>query len=220
MGLRERVLTPEILDDLPETDPRALRSRRDLRLINYLMGNYRWIASRLASEGNDRTWVELGAGDGSLGRFSEEISVEVVGIDFAGRPRAWPEEWDWISGDLWSTILGDDFFAFGSGVIANLFLHHFTDDQLRKLGSCLRQKCSRFLVVEPARFQRFTLLGSLLYPLVNDVTRHDMRVSIEGGFRPPELVDLLGLHEGWRVEESVSLFGAYRLEAWREVAAD
>ena len=32
--MMERVVVPEILDELEGTDPRAVRSRRDLRLVN------------------------------------------------------------------------------------------------------------------------------------------------------------------------------------------
>jgi hypothetical protein len=39
----ERVVKPEILDDLPMDDPSARASRADLRRINFLMGNERWI---------------------------------------------------------------------------------------------------------------------------------------------------------------------------------
>ena len=39
----KRVVKPEILDELDGSDPRAIRSRRDLRFINLLMGNERWI---------------------------------------------------------------------------------------------------------------------------------------------------------------------------------
>ena len=35
--MRERVLTPEILDNLSPADPRAVRSRRDLVRINAVM---------------------------------------------------------------------------------------------------------------------------------------------------------------------------------------
>jgi hypothetical protein len=35
----KRLVQPEILDTLPPDDPRALRSRRDLRRVNAWMGN-------------------------------------------------------------------------------------------------------------------------------------------------------------------------------------
>ena len=38
-GILARRVEDETLDHLPEDDPRAIRSRRDLRRINRIMGN-------------------------------------------------------------------------------------------------------------------------------------------------------------------------------------
>ena len=64
----KRVVEPEILDGLAADDPAAVASRRDLRLINRIMGNTRWLrrAFMLKVRPQDLV-VELGAGDGSLG---------------------------------------------------------------------------------------------------------------------------------------------------------
>ena len=65
-----RTVEPELLDDLPSADPRAVRSRADLRRINCLMGNAdvftRLFANRLAAGSGHLRIIELGAGDGSL----------------------------------------------------------------------------------------------------------------------------------------------------------
>src|SRR5690606_611777 len=42
-----RVVLPEILDSLPPDDPRAIRSRGDLRRINRLMGSLGWLLRAL-----------------------------------------------------------------------------------------------------------------------------------------------------------------------------
>ena len=75
----ERVVEPEILDELSGDDPRALRSRRDLRLINFLMGNERWILKQVRSADS---MVELGAGDGSLTRKLTKYG-SVTGLDLS-----------------------------------------------------------------------------------------------------------------------------------------
>ena len=41
--MKPRVVIPELLDHLPADEPEALRSRRDLRRVNWLMGNERWL---------------------------------------------------------------------------------------------------------------------------------------------------------------------------------
>ena len=38
-----RRVTPEILDELPASDPRARRSRADLRRINRIMASVTWL---------------------------------------------------------------------------------------------------------------------------------------------------------------------------------
>ena len=48
--MHARVLEPEWLDELPPQDPRAVRSRADLRRVNWLMGNARLIARVLSPE--------------------------------------------------------------------------------------------------------------------------------------------------------------------------
>src|ERR1044071_7921229 len=61
-------LEPEWLDSLPASDPKADRSRRDLRLLNVLMGNAGHLAAaaRRALGGRARSEAgDLGAGDGT-----------------------------------------------------------------------------------------------------------------------------------------------------------
>src|SRR5215208_3269862 len=63
-----RRMEPEWLDELPADDPRAIRSRRDLRLVNRFMGHAaiigRVLRDRLRRDG--ARIAELGAGDGTL----------------------------------------------------------------------------------------------------------------------------------------------------------
>ena len=63
----ERVLEPELLDQLDPADPDAVRSRRDLLWINWLMATERWMLSQLNVVPDPvDTVVELGAGEGFL----------------------------------------------------------------------------------------------------------------------------------------------------------
>ena len=68
MTLPRRV-EAEMLDHLPESDPRAVRSRRDLRLINRFMAAQSTLCRGIdaATRGRPpRRITELGAGDGTL----------------------------------------------------------------------------------------------------------------------------------------------------------
>src|SRR5260221_14503711 len=89
--MQARRLEGEWLDELPATDPRARRSRADLRRINALMGNARIVASELVPEfvpgtsSSRGTICELGAGDGAFAlrvvQLLAEPDVDVTLVD-------------------------------------------------------------------------------------------------------------------------------------------
>src|SRR5262245_45760009 len=63
-----RTIQSELLDHLPETDPDAIRSRRDLQRVNWWMGNAVRMAGALKQylRPGPRKVIELGAGDGTF----------------------------------------------------------------------------------------------------------------------------------------------------------
>lgn len=210
----KRIVEPEILDSLPSDDPAAVESRRDLRLINWFMGNTRWLKRTLEKElrSEDRL-VELGAGGGELGR-ALQWRGNFTALDFAPRPANWPEPFQWVSGDFF--VEGERALKSATVVTAGLVLHHFENDGLRKLGAFVSE--ARLLVVcEPARRKRHILQGFLLRLLgINWVTRHDLPVSVRAGFLKGELPNFLGLDtRKWTWKEEMTIFGAYRLVARR-----
>lgn len=201
----KRIVEPEILDELPGDDPRAVRSRRDLRLINFLMGNERWILKQL-NEGS--AIVELGAGEGALTMQMAKLG-RVIGLDFQEKPRGIDVEW--AAGNLFETLP----LAPGQVVVANLILHHFSDDQLRQLGGLLKNR-QKLVFVEPARMKFSLMLGRGLFPFVNEVTKHDMMVSIRAGFLPGELPRLLDPDGVWCWTEETTLLGGIRVVGSRK----
>lgn len=200
----KRQVVPEILDSLPGGDPEALRSRRDLQLINFLMGNERWIMKQTQDGG----MIELGAGEGQLTR-KLATKGQVVGLDFQDRPDGL--DVDWKSGDLFESLPAVQ----GETVVANLILHHFEDEQLALLGKLIRKRRS-LIAVEPWRSRISLAEGFALWPVINSVTKHDMMVSIRAGFRKGELPKLLDLGDEWEWKEEVSLLGGLRVLAWRK----
>ncbi|MDB4382305.1 class I SAM-dependent methyltransferase, partial [Akkermansiaceae bacterium] len=152
----QREVKPEILDELTGDDPRALRSRRDLRLINFLMGNERWILRQLSV---GEKLVELGAGAGDFTRQLAKKN-EVIGLDFQGPPQ--DLERNWKEGDLFQTLPE----AEGGVVIANLILHHFKEEGLARLGELLKGR-DRLVIVEPWRSRLALAEGYGLFPFVN-----------------------------------------------------
>ena len=84
MSKLERVIIPEILDSLDPADPRAVRSRWDLRWIDFYLGNSRWIVRQLKGRiSGPARIMEIGAGEGSLCRKVHAAlpSSRVTGLD-------------------------------------------------------------------------------------------------------------------------------------------
>ena len=127
-------------------------------------------------------------------------------------PPGWPGDarFVWHTADLTASPVP----ATASIIVANLILHHFTDDALRDLGNRLAG-ARVILAREPARSRAW--MRFFLYPFgLHPITRHDMRVSIQAGFRGNELPAALGLAPGhWRIACRATLFNACALEAIR-----
>lgn len=214
----QRLLEPELLDHLSPSDPAAIRSRGELRLINGIMGNHRWITRRLKSLMKPGWRVlELGAGDGALcgSLLAAGVCVarEYTAIDLAPRPIDLHPDVAWLR----QSIFEPAGLPSADVVIANLFLHHFDAEQLAALGKKLSPETRVVLACEPARKSIHLAQGALLAALAdfNHVTNHDMLVSIRAGFAKDELPSLLGLRD-WRYRVSSTLLGAYHLEAVRD----
>lgn len=215
MAMTRRV-EPEWLDTLPAADPRARRSRRDLRRVNTLMLNA-WIVRRELREAvpaGARRVAELGAGDGAfalrilppLAPGAAPAAVTLVDRQPADEPgarerlraRGW--EAAWIRCDVFDWLARDagPFDA----IVANLFLHHFEAPALEALLAGVARRTAVFIACEPRR-SRPALWGARLLGLAgcNGVTRHDAVVSVRAGFRDGELSRAWPRGGGWRLQE-------------------
>ena len=77
-----RIVQTELLDSLPHDHPDARRSRRDLCVINTLMGNHRWLARTLAAcAAPGEAILEVGAGTGELALHLRRRGWHVDGLD-------------------------------------------------------------------------------------------------------------------------------------------
>lgn len=214
-ALELRVILPEILDTLPSDSPAARASRRDLRVINRLLGSHAWFRAILRERrrpGDDV--LEIGAGTGELGRALHAFVPELAGLDRMSRPCNWPPLAPWFETDVLSFGRWREFPV----VIGNLFFHHFDGERLARIGAQLDRHARLIVASEPLRAPRARRLFSLLCPVIgaHPVTRHDGRVSIGAGFRGEELPRLLRLDPSvwrWRIRES--WLGASRLVAER-----
>jgi len=211
----QRTLRPELLDHLPADHPDARHSRRDLRLINRIMGNHRWFERTLpALLRPGERGLEIGAGTGELGIRLAASGTVIGGLDLGPRPENWIASDNWHTGDL-RTFGGYGCYPV---IIGNLIFHQFSHEELAGLGRALRAEARLIVACEPLRSRFHQVLFAALAPVfgANRVTRHDGRVSIAAGFRADELPRALGLKEqDWDYRCRATVLGGYRMVALR-----
>lgn len=233
MSLPRRV-EPELLDELPADDPRAVRSRGDLRRVNRLMGTHSILLRALdtiAPAASRMRLVELGAGDGTMmlrlarSRSQNWPGAKVALLDTqpvvsadtlaAIRDPGWEVEviaadvFDWLAQPSSDTA---------NIVFANLFVHHFEGERLSRLLAGIADRTRAFICCEPRR-SGLALAGSHLLGLIgcNAVTRHDAVLSVHAGFRDNEISALWPNEAFWKLDESAAglfshLFVARRID--------
>lgn len=217
MHLPRRV-EPEMLDLLPQTDPRAIRSRQDLRRINRVMATRSILCRGIdaATRGRPpRRIVELGAGDGTLllwlarRRAAKWPGVEATVVDrqdlIAAETRQGFATLGWtlrvVARDVFDWVDETDPVPYDLS-LANLFLHHFSGDALRRLLSGIAARSNAFVACEPRRATT-ALVGSHLVGLLgcNAVSRNDTVLSVHAGFRDTELTASWPETHPWQIDE-------------------
>jgi hypothetical protein len=212
----KRIVQPEWLDTLPPDDPRARRSRHDLRRVNRCMGHAHLMISALAQALPDRPpekITELGAGDGNfLLSIAQRCAlrwpaVKVTLLDLQNNVPAQTLAGFATLGwrpDMVVTDVFDWPLTAGAGgvVIANLFLHHFEDERLAGLLRLIAARAEVFIALEPRRAAGPLFFSRLLWGIgCNDVTRHDAVISVRAGFSGAELSALWPDQPQWRLTE-------------------
>lgn len=213
-----RKLEPEWLDQLPADDPRAIRSRRDLRRVNAWMLNAGSMASTLMKHGAGRqphTIVDLGSGDG---QFMLQVArllaphwpnVRIILHDRqdivsrATREGFIALQWhvETISADVFD-FLANARSSRADVITSNLFLHHFTDEQLARLLVNAAELAWLVVACEPRRAKFVVRLSRLLWVIgCNDVSVHDAVVSARAGFNGKELSALWPRQGQWELHE-------------------
>jgi hypothetical protein len=213
-----RRLEVELLDQLPADDPRAIRSRRDLKRVNTFMSNARCMASLLQTHAAGRvpqTILDLGSGDGAfMLRVAHRLAprwqnVKVILLDRqnivseATRKSFAALQWqtETVSADVFEFLDGRQ-FADVEIVTANLFLHHFTDEQLRRLFANTARHAWLVAACEPRRAKFVVEVSRTLWAVgCNDVTIHDAVASARAGFAGTELSALWPSDAAWELHE-------------------
>ncbi|MBM3833781.1 MAG: methyltransferase domain-containing protein [Verrucomicrobia bacterium] len=218
-----RLVEPELLDELPAHDPSALSSRRDLQRINLLMRHpnilAHWIR-RVRWNDEKKCIVDLGAGDGFVAlKLAQQLGpawnrAEIFLVD---RQNALsPANAAQFRNIGWQVrVVEADVMEFlakecprADVIMANLFLHHFSEAALQGILQRAAEQTKMFLACEPRR-SRLSLLGARLLWMIgcNSVTRHDAIISVQAGFFGHELSRLWPQTKRWRLRErAVGLF--------------
>lgn len=230
-----RCVEPETLDNLPEDDPRAIRSRRDLQRVNKFMGNVAILDSLLirSLKRPPSQMAELGAGDGSLllrlanRRAREWRKVTLCLADrqdlVADSTRAAFGKLGWTlrtaTMDVFEWLDVKDHPRYDV-IIANLFVHHFEALALSRLFQSVAQMTDCFVACEPRR-TRTALIGSHLVGFLgaNDVTRRDAVLSVRAGFRDGELTAHWPDHGEWQLSETRAGLFSHAFAATRQANA-
>jgi hypothetical protein len=229
-----RRVEPEWLDELPADDPRAVRSRRDLRRVNLWMGNAGTMRRLVVAHAPDRprTWLEIGAGDGTFAlRLARRLAPVMPGISMALLDRqdvVGRETRDAVADLGWTLdVRTEDVVAFFANpavpradiVTANLFLHHFERPDLGRLLAGIAARASLFVACEPRR-SALALAGSRMLWAIgcNDVSRHDAVVSVRAGFAGDELSALWPDRARWQLQEHAAGLFAHCFVARRAEA--
>lgn len=212
-----RTVEPELMDFLPPANPQAVEARRSLVRVNRLLRHPQHFLqgwNQLQAGQWVRRVIELGAGDGKflllvLARLprpalpSKVVLVdrlEVVEPQTCADFRALGWEVEVVVGEA-SEWLESAPAEPATLVMANLFLHHFTLEQLRRLFARIALHARAFLACEPRR-SGFALAASRFLGLAgcNYVSRYDGILSVRAGFAGSEL-SRLWPDPAWRLQE-------------------
>lgn len=213
-----RCLQAELVDELPPEHPEAIKTRRDLRRINLLMGHVGILARALDSvtpEQHAVRLIEIGAGDGEMFlRVAQRLgdrwdNVDVTFVDLQDLVRDETEAafstLGWQVRSVKSDVLqwlGDTAAEKSNVIIANLFLHHFSDAQLSNLLSLAAKKADALIALEPRR-AGWPLFCARALALIgfSPATCHDAPISVRAGFTGRELSALWPQNGTWDLTE-------------------
>ncbi len=82
LSVSDQLIQPELLDTLSPESTDARHSRRDLRVINFLMGNHRWIIRSVQARlRHQERLIEIGAGGGELCQKLAGRGMVTAGLD-------------------------------------------------------------------------------------------------------------------------------------------
>jgi hypothetical protein len=170
---------------------------------------------RMMERGTFDTLIDLGSGDGQFALSVVRGLGRRVNLMLVDQQRVPGAPDDVIISDV-MTFLRAFQRRPKTAIMANLFLHHFTDELLRDLFYEVSQKADYLFACEPRR-SRLSLAALRLLPLIgcNAVSRHDAAASVRAGFLGQELTASWPRNANWKLVERESSRGSHCFMAAR-----
>jgi hypothetical protein len=222
----------EWLDVLQSDDPRAIRSRNDLKRINACMLQSAIMARSLTDicrQNTPRTLLDLGSGDGTfmlrvarrLASHWQNVTVilldrqNVVSAETLNQFRAFRWNAEPVAADVFDYLKQSSPSAVDV-MTANLFLHHFPRGELTQLLALAAQR-SRVLVACEPRRAAFALVASRLLWAIGcgGVARHDAEISVRAGFKGQEISAAWPEEPDWELKEQPAMLFTHCFSAQR-----
>jgi 2-polyprenyl-3-methyl-5-hydroxy-6-metoxy-1,4-benzoquinol methylase len=200
----------EIMDDLACQGEVVNQTLRELDIINHWLGGNVVTLQAIQSawksipETQTITIADLGCGSGEmlriLARLAEKENRKVVLIGYDANPNiidyaiTHSKEYKNItfqSANVFSREFQDQKFDF---ILATLFMHHFTEEELITLFSSLKEQAKSALIINdihrhPLAYHSIKLLTSLFSR--SEMVRFDAPLSVLRAFTKPELQRIL-----------------------------
>lgn len=202
-SFRKRSNTPELMDDLELPKPELAAALADLKKVNTLLGGHAVGIAGLKpflSRETPSHILDIGCGDGEFLRHLHKycskkgFKVRLTGWDRNAESLAWGHSQNKDGIDIQYEIqdimkrpeLPEGEFI----IICNLFMHHFTDDQIHKMLSYWSDSRCKAIVINdldrnPLAYYLFRLFGVIF--MRSKIAIHDGMISILRGFRSSEL---------------------------------
>jgi phospholipid N-methyltransferase len=227
-----RCVECEWLDVLQPDDPRAVRSRNDLRRINACMLQSIVMARSLiktCGPNTPRTLLDLGSGDGTfmlrvarrLASHWQNVTVilldrqNIVIAETLKQFRAFRWNAEPIVADVFDYLKQSTPSAVDV-MTANLFLHHFPQQELAQLLALAAQRSRVLIACEPRRAALALLASRLSWAIgCSGVTRQDAEISVRAGFKGREISVAWPKEPGWDLREQPAMLFTHCFTAHR-----
>lgn len=212
-----RSTAPEIMDDLQCDGVTVFQTLREIKNVNKLLGGHgvtlnalsTLLNSKISASSNCISICDLGCGGGDtlleISRWAKakKLKVKLTGIDANPNIISYAKEQCKENPDIEfrvMNVLDTEFEDFQQDIyICTLFLHHFSDGQLKKLLYNINKLATVGIIVNdlernPIAYYSIKLLARLISK--SAMFRYDAPLSVLRGFKKRDLMKFFKVFEG------------------------